>query len=172
MSENFLDINLSYPKMDKCPICLDDDIKGMFKLSCGHHIHEECAKGLCDIICPLCRKEINNFPKPIQLIVLKNKMSRREEMIQEAEEAILHEREEVNIEREIEIARSLLIRAGVPENIIPTLEIDLGNFPLTRGVVFRLIITNALSYYEDIMVSFMLHGSDSESSFSTESDEE
>lgn len=163
---------MSENTLDKCPICLDTNVNGMFKLSCGHYIHEECAEGLCDMICPLCRTEIKNFPKSIQSIVSKNKILRREEMIQEAEEDILRERQEINVEREIEIARNLLIRAGVPENIIPTLEINLGNFPLTRGVVFRLIITSTLSFYEDIMMSFMLHERNSDSSFSTESDEE
>jgi len=167
---------------DKCPICLDIDKKeNLFKLTCGHYIHSNCSEGLCELLCPLCRSEIKNFSDDTEALILKNKMIRREELVQEAEveiNNIIREEQEMNIEEEIEIARAFLIRAGVPEEIIPQFNIDMGNYPMIRGNIYRLIITSTLVYHEDLMLSYLNQNSDSSVDFTdssvdfTESEEE
>jgi len=48
--------------MELCPICLDEIIekksKKILSGECGHSMHIQCAKGMKNIRCPLCRKDI------------------------------------------------------------------------------------------------------------------
>ena len=45
----------------KCPICLETD-QVFHIMTCKHKIHLDCAEGLISLLCPICRKEVENFP--------------------------------------------------------------------------------------------------------------
>ena len=45
----------------ECPICLETD-QVFHVMTCKHKIHLDCAEGLISLLCPICRKEVENFP--------------------------------------------------------------------------------------------------------------
>ena len=45
----------------ECPICLETD-QVFHVMTCKHKIHLDCAEGLISLLCPICRKEVKNFP--------------------------------------------------------------------------------------------------------------
>ena len=46
---------------NECPICLETD-QVFHVMTCKHKIHLDCAEGLISLLCPICRKEVENFP--------------------------------------------------------------------------------------------------------------
>ena len=45
--------------IDTCPVCLMEvEISKCCKLDCNHPLHVECAEGLRQLKCPICRKEL------------------------------------------------------------------------------------------------------------------
>ena len=45
----------------ECPICLETD-QVFHVMTCKHKIRLDCAEGLISLLCPICRKEVENFP--------------------------------------------------------------------------------------------------------------
>ena len=45
----------------ECPICLETD-QVFHVMTCKHKIHLDCAERLISLLCPICRKEVENFP--------------------------------------------------------------------------------------------------------------
>ncbi len=72
---------------DGCPICLNKE-RDMLILSCFHRIHSKCAEGLKDLLCPICRIEVNNWPPTIFKKIEKNTAERKQELIDEETEAL------------------------------------------------------------------------------------
>lgn len=47
---------------DSCPVCLMEvESSECCKLECNHPLHVECAEGLRQLKCPICRKELRGF---------------------------------------------------------------------------------------------------------------
>ncbi len=68
-----------------CPFCLCDETD--FILSCDHNVHIECCKGMSNLICPICLKNITNMPKDIQKLILKtNKRFKKEKLKEETQQ--------------------------------------------------------------------------------------
>ena len=66
---------------DECPICLLDGADFHVMEPCKHQIHLDCAKDLLSLNCPICRKEVENFPfhisvppKQVSIIDLRDSM--------------------------------------------------------------------------------------------------
>lgn len=106
---------------EECPICLGDDEKDMYPLSCLHRIHKECAKGLTKLECPLCKQKIINFPDSLVDQIKKNGKKLEQEREEEERREIL---ESMNflIPPQMVILQVIreMIDMGVPPDAIPS----------------------------------------------------
>lgn len=61
--------NFNKIKIDNCSICLFDLTTNLTSLRCGHTFHEKCLYDLLEIFrhCPVCRKEIDQYPIRLRL---------------------------------------------------------------------------------------------------------
>lgn len=73
-----------------CPVCLESTGE-MLILSCLHRIHESCAEGLTDLSCPMCRKEVINWPSRIKAKIEANSRDREQELVEEDTAALLEQ---------------------------------------------------------------------------------
>jgi len=52
-----------------CPICLGNELEGMFVLKpCGHGMHQGCAAGMKQNTCPYCRIKVKNWNDSTNII--------------------------------------------------------------------------------------------------------
>lgn len=96
---------------EECPICFATESKGMLILSCLHRIHSECAEGLTDTQCPMCRKEVINWPKSLLAKIKENAEDRKQELIDEDTQ---HIREQERLIREMTIPHMTLLLQPPP----------------------------------------------------------
>jgi hypothetical protein len=92
-SQNQTTQDMVNPRFNEdCPICLGNE-EQMLILSCLHRIHRECAEGLKDSLCPICRKDVSNWPEDLLEKISKNEKDRQEQLTNE-ETQHLQEQEE------------------------------------------------------------------------------
>ena len=85
-----------YPVYNReCPICAveDDD---MFIASCNHRIHLSCSDHLKSLNCPICRKEIANFPKYVNEKIKENEKNYKA-TIEEEDFQNIRQQEEIDV---------------------------------------------------------------------------
>lgn len=139
----------------ECPICFSDhenSATAVFHLmSCLHRIHLECAKGLNSFECPICRKNVNNFPDYIKSAIEVNSKVRaeaveledRQNLQRVVEQELQRAPPRATIEQEILSALQYVRNFKIPLKFIPT-KILVTVFKDTpsppEGVVFCTII--------------------------------
>ena len=152
-----------------CPVCLEAT-EDMIVLFCTHVIHEDCARGLIDKRCPVCRGDAI-WPDSIKKDIEENIYRRKEELINE--ETHLLRREYIEIGSiissfdEFALAISYLEDHGVPEHFIPENLAINSQFRPDIGVIFADVVTRAM-----LRMAVETESSDEESSDEESSDEE
>ena len=167
------------PKYNKvCPICWDEG--NTFSLSCHHHIHIECARGLTDVCCPICRSAVTNWPSELKDKISDNQQLRREEIEEEERQEIIGQFQSgtqmtlvFNPPPQVEIAaaQQYLAEKGIPSCYVPTrvnIRSPIGHPRPPVGVLFAAIVGQAIE--RAAMELEMYNDSDSESSDSDSDD--
>ncbi len=75
---------------NECPICLETTAD-MFTMSCLHCVHLECVEGMNKKECPICRKEVTNWPEAVSDKILQNGKEYKDEVFREEQDAIRQE---------------------------------------------------------------------------------
>jgi len=164
-----------------CPICLEGD--DLFMLSCSHHLHLECAKGMTDAVCPLCRSSLRgDLPSNI-LSSIENRGQEYQANLEAEDFARLNNLQNFDFARavtlfvrprphiEVRSATNYLIRKGIPLEFLPKrIRIDnpRGHPPPQPGTIFNLLVGQALSRMQAVVGET---SSDSESEGDTSSSE-
>lgn len=149
----------------ECPICFSDETNdgngegftfsatnvAFHLMSCLHRIHLECAKGLNSFECPICRKNVNNFPDYIKSAIEINSKNRAEAVELEdrqnlqriVEEEYRHAPPRATIEQEILSALQYVRNFAIPLRFIPVkilVTVFKDTPPPPEGVVFCTIV--------------------------------
>lgn len=74
---------------ETCPICLELD-NNMHIMTCGHQLHLDCAIGMINTQCPLCRCKNKNFPRYILNTIKDNESKSIIEQTREQNRNIQH----------------------------------------------------------------------------------
>ena len=83
-TEKYCRHHLKQNNYEVCPICMTEENKdNLYKTSCSHYIHLDCAKQLTSLDCPICRKIVTNYPNDIVKSIEENDKLYKSELEQE-----------------------------------------------------------------------------------------
>ena len=133
-----------------CPICLEST-EDLIVLCCTHVIHEDCAKGLIDYRCPVCRGVVT-WPEHIKKDIKENIGRRTECLVEEEEMSLRGEYIEmarsndnflIDLLDEFLLAINYLEGLNVSRRFIPDDVIISSQFPPEMGFVFANVVIRA-----------------------------
>jgi len=139
-----------------CPICLEQS-SDMFVLTCKHIVHLECCKGLNSHKCPICRSKIENFPQEVIQKINSNIEKYLREKEEDALEAAieLFERDITSIDSTNEailFAIACLLSLGIPQELIPTADIEIDQITMfTPSMIFYIIVSETIIRVQEIL---------------------
>lgn len=143
----------------ECPACFSSD--GDFHLMpCMHRIHLDCAEHLTSLTCPLCRADINNFPRHIANSIASNEKSYQDDLEEEDRRTLAAREREISesignmalytsppAQVEILAAFQFLRNEGIPLSYIPAnVRVALPNDSPrpSRGALFYAILAHVM----------------------------
>ena len=170
---------------EECPICLTNDGK-MHVAACMHRMHLECAKGMNNLECPLCRKVIDNYPLKLKAQIIENgkvyKIKNEEEDLENLETLLQQELMSGSgnypppvVYVESVAALNCLMFSGIPTSQLPT-SIDITIYrdspDLPEGLAFYSILQCILAKITNNVNSIQEEDFSEEEFSSSDSDED